>query len=196
MAFAFDYDGTTVRRWSRTENGVECERDEFYTPSFYVSTESDAIEDLRSHLSMWPDVEKTAVEEWRRGFRHDSERVLCVDVDGIEAVSEVASEVRGWVRPASIGSTMSISRESSGIALRRTPTQHRRQNSRQWRSQLSWHSSRTVMSTRSQSMTSSSPETRCSISSGTQVLQTVCIRKSGLIYGSRTTTLSINHMKN
>ena len=48
---------------------------------------------------MWPDVEETAVEEWRRGFRHDSERVLRVDVGGIEAVSEVASEVRGWGTP-------------------------------------------------------------------------------------------------
>jgi len=99
VAFAFDHIDGGVCRWSRTQSGVECERDESYTPSFYVSAESGGIEDLRGHLSMWPDVATTAIEKWRRGFRHEPERMLRVDVDGIGAVREVASEVRGWESP-------------------------------------------------------------------------------------------------
>ncbi|WP_273837113.1 type B DNA-directed DNA polymerase [Halococcus sp. PRR34] len=99
MAFAFDHIDGGVWRWSRTKHGVECERDEDYTPSFYASTESSGIGDLRGHLSMWPDVDGTAIEEWRRGFRHEPEQVLRVDVDEIEVVRKVASEVRGWDSP-------------------------------------------------------------------------------------------------
>lgn len=95
MAFAFDHIDDGVCRWSRTKHGVECECDNAYSPSFYVSTESSGISNLRGRLSMWPDVDKTAVEEWRRGFHHETARILRVDVDEIEAVQKVASELRG-----------------------------------------------------------------------------------------------------
>ena len=91
MAFAFDHIDSGVCRWSRTQSGVECERDESYTPSFYVSAESGEIEDLRGYLSMWPDVATTAIEKWRRGFRHEPERMLRVDVDAIAAISQSLS---------------------------------------------------------------------------------------------------------
>lgn len=99
MAFAFDYVDDAVFRWSRTADGVECERDESYTPSFYVTSESADLADIRGHLSMWSAVKSTAVEEWRRGFRHEAEQVLRVDIDTLDAVKEVASEVRGWGSP-------------------------------------------------------------------------------------------------
>ena len=99
MAFAFDHIDNGVCRWSRTEDGVECERDETYTPSFYVSAESSEVEDLRGHLSMWPDVDGVAIEEWRRGFRHEPERVLRVDVTEPNAVRSVAFDIRGWASP-------------------------------------------------------------------------------------------------
>ena len=87
VAFAFDYVDGAVFRWSRTADGVECERDESYTPSFYITTESDNLDEVRGHLSVWPGVESTAVEEWRRGFRHDPERVLRVDVSHQKPIS-------------------------------------------------------------------------------------------------------------
>ena len=99
MAFAFDYVDGAVLRWSRTGSGVECERNESYTPSFYVTSESDDLTDIRDHLSVWPGVEGTAVEEWRRGFRHEREPVLCVDVEDLDAVTRIASDVRGWGSP-------------------------------------------------------------------------------------------------
>jgi DNA polymerase I len=99
VAFAFDYVDGAVLRWLRTADGVECERDESYTPSFYVTSESADLGEIRGHLSIWPAVESTAVEEWRRGFRHEAESVLRVDVDSLDAVRKVASEVRGWGSP-------------------------------------------------------------------------------------------------
>lgn len=99
MAFAFDYVDGAVLRWSHTNTGVECERDGSYTPSFYVTTESNDLRDVRSHLSMWPTVERTVIEEWRRGFRHDPEPTLRIDVADLDALMGVASEVRGWGSP-------------------------------------------------------------------------------------------------
>ena len=99
VAFAFDYVDGAVLRWSRTASGVECERDESYTPSFYVSSESDDLDDIRGHLSLWSAVESTVIEEWRRGFRHDPEPVLRVDVEDLDAMTRVASDVRGWGSP-------------------------------------------------------------------------------------------------
>ena len=99
MVFAFDYDRSAVLRWSRTESGVECERDESYRPSFYVSVESTELSDLREHLSVWPSIEATAVEKWRRGFRHEAESVLRVDVEDLDALHSVTSDVRGWGSP-------------------------------------------------------------------------------------------------
>ena len=99
VAFAFDYIDDAVLRWSRTADGVECERDESYRPSFYVSSEADDLDDIRDHLSVWPAVERTAVEEWRRGFRHDPERALRIDVEDLDTVTRVASDVRGWGSP-------------------------------------------------------------------------------------------------
>ena len=97
MAFAFDYVDGAVLRWSRTADGVECERDESYRPSFYVSSEADDLDDIRDHLSVWLAVERTAVEQWRQGFRHDSEGVLRIDVADLDAVTRVASDVRGYL---------------------------------------------------------------------------------------------------
>lgn len=95
MPFKFDFTDDVVLRWSQTEQGVEVERDESYRPSFYISTESMSLDDLRGHLSVWPTVENTAVEMRRRGFRYGAELVLRIDVQDLEALRSVSSDIRG-----------------------------------------------------------------------------------------------------
>ena len=48
MVYKIDYVDGDVLRWSVTETGVECEVDESYTPTIYVSVHGDG--DFRRHV--------------------------------------------------------------------------------------------------------------------------------------------------
>ena len=99
MPFAFDYVDDAVLRWSKTADGVEYERDESYRPSFFVSTQSASLEDLQEYLRMWPTIASYRVVEWRRGFRHDPEEILQIDAKSLDALRDLAREIRGWATP-------------------------------------------------------------------------------------------------
>ena len=70
-----------------------------YTPSIYVSGSDTFPDDIRAHVEELPSVRRTAVESWRRGFRHDAEPLLRVDVASIEAVRTVAQTISNWGDP-------------------------------------------------------------------------------------------------
>lgn len=100
MTFKIDYRDGDVYRWSVSSDGATVERDAEYTPRFYVSAASK--QDLRtasSHLSSHPDVVDTSFERWRTVWRNDLEPVLRVHTGTIDAVTDVAHEVRGWGVP-------------------------------------------------------------------------------------------------
>ena len=99
MPFAFDYTDDAVLCWSKTADGVEYERDESYRPSFFVSTQSASLEDLQEYLRMWPTIASYRVVEWRRGFRHDPEEILQIDAKSLDALRDLAREIRGWAIP-------------------------------------------------------------------------------------------------
>jgi DNA polymerase I len=100
MPYKFDYRDGDVLAWELTDDGAAFERTEDYTPTIYVSAETDELlATARRHLRGFPTVERTARERKRVGFRHDPEAVLRVDVAGIDAVRDVAGTVAGWQTP-------------------------------------------------------------------------------------------------
>ena len=87
-------------RWSVTETGVECEVDESYTPTIYVSVHGDGdFPPARAALRDHPAVVRVAIVEERVSFRHDPEQVLQVDVVDLKAVNSVARMVSKWGSP-------------------------------------------------------------------------------------------------
>lgn len=97
MAYKFDYFDGDVIAWSVTDDGAVPTRIESYTPTIYVATaEHDQLTTAKQHLSELPAVERTAIESWRIGFRHDAEPVIRVDIDDIDAVTDVARTVARW----------------------------------------------------------------------------------------------------
>jgi DNA polymerase I len=95
--FALDFRDGDVLRWSATPDGPTVERDANYVPTIYVGGETpDAwpiVADRRAEFAAHPRVVDTRVERWRRGFRHDAERVLAVDVETIDDVATVARQI-------------------------------------------------------------------------------------------------------
>jgi len=104
--FALDFRNGDVLRWSTAENGATVERDEDYAPTIYVSAESDdawpTVADRRSEFAAHPRVVDTRVERWRRGFRHDPERVLAVDLEAVDAVRTVARQIAARERAGTL----------------------------------------------------------------------------------------------
>lgn len=100
MPFKFDYRDSDVVAWNVTEEGAVPTQIDSYTPTIYVATaDSDRLAAARQHLTDLPSVTRTTIERWRTGFRNDSEAVLRVDIDHIDAVTDVASTVAGWGSP-------------------------------------------------------------------------------------------------
>jgi DNA polymerase I len=98
MPYCIDYYDDHVETWTRTPDGVQCERDETYSPTLYAICddpgEGSDLAGLEAWLSALPSVVDTHVEEWRRGWRHSPEPVLRIDVDRIKAVKELAWDLR------------------------------------------------------------------------------------------------------
>jgi len=97
--FTFDFDDGDVLEWSLTDAGAAAERVSNYTPSIYVGGSDMSPNDIRAHVEELPSVRRTAVESWRRGFRHGAEPLLRVDVASIEAVRTVAQTISNWGDP-------------------------------------------------------------------------------------------------
>ncbi|WP_458189987.1 type B DNA-directed DNA polymerase [Haladaptatus sp. NG-WS-4] len=100
MVYKIDYVDGDVLTWSVTETGVECEVDESYTPTIYVSVHGDGnFSTARAALRDYPSVVQVAIVEERMSFRHDPEQVLQVDVVDLKAVNSVARMVSKWGSP-------------------------------------------------------------------------------------------------
>jgi DNA polymerase I len=104
--FAIDFLDGDVLKWSTTEGSATVERDADYVPTIYVgaerSEEWSTVADRRGEFAAHPRVVDTRVERWRRGFRHEAERVLAVDVETIDAVRTVARQIGTWERAGSL----------------------------------------------------------------------------------------------
>jgi DNA polymerase I len=104
--FAIDFRDGDVLRWSTTGDGATVERDEDYVPTIHVTPESadewPTVADRRAEFAAHPRVVDTRVERWRRGFRHDAERVLAVDLEAIDAVRTVARQIATWERAGTL----------------------------------------------------------------------------------------------
>ena len=100
MVYKIDYVDGDVLRWPVTETGVECEVDESYTPTIYVSVHRDGdFPTARAALRDHPAVVRVATVDERVSFRHDPEQVLQVDVADLKAVNSVARMVSKWGSP-------------------------------------------------------------------------------------------------
>jgi DNA polymerase I len=100
MTFKIDYRDGDVYRWTATSDGATYELDTEYTPTFYVAGDNrEALTDIRGHLNSHPAVVETGVEQWRTVWRNDPEDVLRLDVETLDAVTDVAREIRGWGSP-------------------------------------------------------------------------------------------------
>ncbi|WP_458208682.1 type B DNA-directed DNA polymerase [Haladaptatus sp. NG-SE-30] len=100
MVYKIDYVDGDVFRWSVTETGVECEVDESYTPTIYVSVHGDGdFSTARAALRDHSAVVRVAIVEERVSFRHEPEQVLQVDVVDLKAVNSVARMVSKWGSP-------------------------------------------------------------------------------------------------
>ena len=100
MPYKIDYLEGDVIEWSLTSSGVEPTRNSEYTPSIYVSGESTAaLEDVQRFISDFVEVQRTDFVERRTVWREPKETVLRVDVDTIDSVPTVASDLRSWGTP-------------------------------------------------------------------------------------------------
>lgn len=91
-----------VYEWSITSDGVDYERVTDYTPTIYATSDSradDGLLDLRERLASYPTVVSMGTERWRRGFRHEHEPVLRIDVRGLDDVRSLASQIRKLGQP-------------------------------------------------------------------------------------------------
>ncbi len=95
--YKVDFLDDGVHEWHAVDGGVEHRVVDDYSPSVYVASES--TDDLLRHLEGHPDVLGLGVESWRRGFRHEAEDVLRVDVDGVDRVRSTARIVSNWGEP-------------------------------------------------------------------------------------------------
>lgn len=100
MPFKFDYRDGDVVAWSVTSDGAVATRIDSYTPTIYIGTDGrDHLATAKQHLTELPAVDRATIEQWRTGVRHDAEPVLRVDIDRIDAVTDVASTAAGWGTP-------------------------------------------------------------------------------------------------
>lgn len=95
MALTFEFLDDAVRYWTATPDAAAPTRDEAYTPTLYATGDSqDTLADLGHDLLVHPDVLEAGLVEKRRGWRHDPEPILRVDVAGMAAITPVARTIR------------------------------------------------------------------------------------------------------
>ncbi|WP_224271024.1 type B DNA-directed DNA polymerase [Haloprofundus salinisoli] len=100
MPFKIDYLDGDVLEWSLTPGGAEFTRNASYEPTIYISAHGDGdLKEVSEVLRRHPKVTLAHLVEERVGFRHDPEPVLRVDVVDLDAVTDVAHQVRGWGKP-------------------------------------------------------------------------------------------------
>lgn len=100
MTFKIDYVDDAVLEWTITADGVTYTRNRDYTPNLFISGESrDELEKLRPFVGAHNDVKSIRFVTRRTVWRDDPEAVLEVDVADIDAITQLASEVRGWGAP-------------------------------------------------------------------------------------------------
>ncbi|MFB6114320.1 MAG: type B DNA-directed DNA polymerase [Halodesulfurarchaeum sp.] len=101
--FKVDYTEEGVRTWERDEAGVTTRLDPDYRPTIYVAADDwGTLAEHRPDVEAHPTVAATAREFWRRGFRHDPEPMLRVDVTDVDSVTSVASAVSNFARPGDL----------------------------------------------------------------------------------------------
>ncbi|KYH24251.1 DNA polymerase [Halalkalicoccus paucihalophilus] len=91
-----------VYEWSITPGGAEYERVTDYTPTIYATYDGrteDGLSNIRERLEYYPTVVSMVIEQWRRGFRHEHEPVLRIDVRGLADVPSLASRIRRLSEP-------------------------------------------------------------------------------------------------
>ncbi|MFW5918903.1 MAG: type B DNA-directed DNA polymerase [Halanaeroarchaeum sp.] len=94
MTFKVDYLDEGVVTWESTVDGATATVDEEYRPTIHLAADDWAtIAANRDAIDRNPKVAETARESWRRGFRHDHEPMLGVDVADIDAVTPVARQL-------------------------------------------------------------------------------------------------------
>ncbi|WP_435181434.1 type B DNA-directed DNA polymerase [Halorussus sp. AFM4] len=102
MPYKIDFIDGEVVEWTLTADGAASERVFDYTPSLYVGRrEGDeaSVTDAQEVLEQFPTVARTAIEEWRPGFRYDAEEMLRVDCTSIDEVTQIARWIREWGDP-------------------------------------------------------------------------------------------------
>ncbi|WP_247728539.1 type B DNA-directed DNA polymerase [Halovivax limisalsi] len=101
--FKVDYLDGEVVEWYAAPDGVETVWNPDFTPTIYAISDGDlSYEDLADRLDPHPLAVEMQLEPWRRGWRHDPEPVLRIDVPDIGAVDELASYLRDIGRPADV----------------------------------------------------------------------------------------------
>ena len=102
MPYKIDFLDSEVIEWTLTADGATSERVLDYTPTFYVGRgegDDDSLADAQSVLEQFPTVARTAVEEWRPGFRHDREEIVRVDCTSVSEVDQLARWIHEWGGP-------------------------------------------------------------------------------------------------
>ncbi|GAB3686658.1 type B DNA-directed DNA polymerase [Salinarchaeum chitinilyticum] len=96
MPYTFDFRDDHVLEWTATEGGATVQRIDHWSPTFYVQAHGDdvTLDEVDELLAPDPRVVDRRIESWRPGFRHDHEELLAVDVDRVDAVTDVAHRVR------------------------------------------------------------------------------------------------------
>ena len=104
MVFTIDYLDDGVYEWSITSEGAEFERITDYRPTLYAAYDGDdtqeaGLTELRDHLGYYPTVTSMTIDQWRRGFRHDHEAVLRIEVRHLDHLLSVAHTIREFGQP-------------------------------------------------------------------------------------------------
>ena len=99
MPFKIDFlDDGRVLEWDAAPGGPVVTEQADYNARFYVASPSPDVDldlsALRALYDRHPAVVSTEVVERRPGFRRDHERVLAIDVDHIERVTNLATQTR------------------------------------------------------------------------------------------------------
>ncbi|WP_247729552.1 type B DNA-directed DNA polymerase [Halovivax limisalsi] len=93
--FKVDYLDGEVVEWHATADGLETVSNPEFTPTIYAIADGDlSYEDLADRLEPHPLAVEMQLEPWGRGWRHDPEPVLRIDVPDIDAVDELAYYLR------------------------------------------------------------------------------------------------------
>ncbi|WP_248516322.1 type B DNA-directed DNA polymerase [Salinarchaeum laminariae] len=101
MPFTFDFEDDHVLEWTATRSDATVQRIDRWSPTFYVQAHGDDadLHEIATLLDPDPRVEALRAEMWRPGFRHDLQELMAVDVDRVDAVTDVAHRVRAEGRP-------------------------------------------------------------------------------------------------